>query len=73
LTRGAQFTAPFFCFYLLSASQKLKLFMSDGNGKFGGAASCVMIGEMVVAQMRWPSATNEHRRALNFPIFRFLL
>jgi hypothetical protein len=35
------------------AMQELILFVSIGNGKFGAAAFCAMMGEMVVAQMRW--------------------
>ena len=48
--------------------------MCDGKGKFGGAAICAKMAVMVVAQIAWGSAINDHRSLpagrqglLNFP------
>jgi hypothetical protein len=40
----------------------------DGKGKFGAAASCVMMAVMVVGRIAKASVTNEHRRAFKFSL-----
>jgi len=38
-----------------------------GKGKFGVAASCAIMGWMVIARIAKAHATNDHRRAFKFP------